>query len=178
MQSIHEKVFRLRPVAAHTGERTHRGRDQRKESNIMNSTPTTRKLLAGVGVAAAAVVTPALLFVGAATAHADDGPSCPAYNQGYHDGSWLGVGKCLVDTAQQPAYDKGFGDARAGLPSMPPAYWPPTNTGLNPNIFDPTLKPQDTMGPWDGRTGSEPGEMPERIEPPEPIEPYEPEPVD
>jgi hypothetical protein len=45
-----------------------------KGNTVMNTTLTTKtkRLIAALGVSAAAAVTPALLFAGAGTAHADD----------------------------------------------------------------------------------------------------------
>ncbi len=66
----------------------------------MHTTPITGKLLAGVGVVAAAVVTPALLFAGAGTAHADD----PCY--GLLQGSYYCSPGISSQTPEQlePAY--------------------------------------------------------------------------
>jgi hypothetical protein len=119
----------------------------RGEGKIMNTTYNTKtmRLIAALGVAAAAVVTPALLFASAGTAQADQ--VCrAAYDQGYLDGSFGGIGRCYQDQSQQNEYDAGLGDAQAGRqPNPPPILSMPQITGNSPT-YDPN-GPQTSMSP-------------------------------
>jgi hypothetical protein len=130
----------------------------------MNTTHNTKvKLLAtALGVMAAALVAPTLLFAGAGTAQADE---CP-YDIGYEAGKSGGIGQCFENPSQQAQYDAGFADAQAGRQPDPFA-----RDGVMPSINtdSPVLYPDGpptTMGPFTG-VAPEPGEFPE-WEAPEP----------
>jgi hypothetical protein len=122
----------------------------------MNTTHNTKtKLFAtAMGVAAAALMAPALLFAGAGTAQAD---LYDCYNQGYLDGIFGVPPQCFAnfDTAQQGLYDLGVADAQGGLlPTL-------SRPSIQPSIQlpDPRLEPQDTMGPFTG-AAPDPREFP------------------
>jgi len=69
----------------------------------MNTTPNTKtkRLVAALGVAAAAAVAPALLFAGAGTAHADDSCYGGSLAGSYYCSPAAGINS---QTPEQPAY--------------------------------------------------------------------------
>jgi hypothetical protein len=72
---------------------------------------------------AVGIATPALFFVGAGTAQAEDVCTAP-YNQGYDEGVFGGAGRCFADPTKQSQYDSGCSDGAAGRPSNPPLPFP------------------------------------------------------
>ncbi len=135
----------------------------------MKFTSIHHKMFAAAGGFAVTVAAPAVLFLGAATAHADTNV-CTPYDDGYSDGVFGGPGKCFVDPSKQSQYDSGFSDGAAGRPSSPPNPF-----GLPANVVPqlPVGPPQASMSPWDPSQGSWP-EAPEFPEYHEPGEQYEP----
>jgi hypothetical protein len=114
-RTVRTKVSGGLEVAARTYESGPPGAATREMEHIMNTTHNTKtKLLAkAVGVAAAAVATPALLLTGAGTAHAC---ALPYIALPYTDGS-SNKFFCPGPEAsfEHGQYDRGFLDSRYGL---------------------------------------------------------------
>src|ERR1700742_2288358 len=127
----------------------------------MKITSFHHKMFAAAGGFAVTVAAPAVMFLGAATAHADGGV-CTPYDDGYSAGVFGGSGQCFVDPTKQSQFDTGFSDGQAGRPSNP--YQLPGSSFM-PQL--PVGPPQTSMSPWDGSQGSWPEapEFPEYHEP-------------
>jgi hypothetical protein len=76
----------------------------------MNTTRSTKRLVAALGIAAGAAVAPGLMFAGAGTAHADD-PCYGSLQGSYYCSPASGIGSQSPEPAYtpvQPAF--GYGD--------------------------------------------------------------------
>jgi hypothetical protein len=171
-QKVHEKVSPGLGVAAHTSENGPSGAATRERKHIINTTHNTKtKLLAtAVGLAAAAVATPALLFAGGGTAQANANafPS-DASECNFADG----MGGFLQCKQNDAIYGPGWQQQPANylpLPQITDTVDTPSYRSSNPNAPAPS-----TMSTWDGTMGSGPQAYPEPHEAPEPIWEYNPE---
>ena len=113
----------------------------------MNTTHSTKtkRLIAAVGVTAAAAVAPALLFAGAGTAHADD---CGILDS---------IQDCLgpILPADPPSYDPSadpWANTRPDPAPSGPLQLPPD--------YVPNYVPQTTMGPYTGPVPPEQNKIP------------------